>query len=179
MGAIWVTMTIWFWFLHRCTTLKFFELTEKVLVCLRCFGCMCWFPSCPVNSTNVHGLNLKGDLLYVIHSPTMTLESLPLIYLSATLWTGRGRRAHRVYRKVFGKWAVGFWKGGARGRPREGGRGISESVFVTVYFLLIQQEEAWVSECAKEADIPKDERLALTSDGEIRPLSYTSKGRRK
>lgn len=35
-----------------------------------------------------------------------------------------------------------------------------------------------MTECAKEVDIPKDERLTLSSD-EIRPLSYTSEGRRK
>lgn len=36
-----------------------------------------------------------------------------------------------------------------------------------------------MTECAKEVDIPKDERATLSSDKEIRPLSYTSEGRRK
>lgn len=36
-----------------------------------------------------------------------------------------------------------------------------------------------MTECAKEVDIPEDERLTPTSDGEIRPLSYTSEGRKE
>lgn len=50
-----------------------------------------------------------------------TLDTLHPIYLLASFWTGRGRRGDGVYRKVFGKWAVGFWREGAR--RRLGGEG--------------------------------------------------------
>lgn len=44
---------------------------------------------------------------------------------------------------------------GERGRVGDlGGRGISESTFVTMHAFLIQQEGERVKECANEVDIP-------------------------
>lgn len=145
----------------------------------RCFWgvlveCAGFLPAKPVQL--MCGLNSEGCLFYIINSPAVTFGTLHPVYLLASFWTGRGRRWDRVYRKVFGKWAVGFWSEGGAWATMVGGRGISESAFVTCTLFLIQQEGEWASECAKEVDIPKDERLTLTSDAEIRPLSYTSDG---
>lgn len=107
-------------------------------------------------------------------SDAITLAALRSTYLLASyLWTGRGRQEDYVYRKVFGKWAVGFWREGAR-RRLWGGRGISQCVFVTLHPLLVRQEGEWVTECANEVDIPKDERLTPTSDKEIRPFKLSA-----
>lgn len=62
---------------------------------------------------------------------------------------------------------LGFGKSGRVGDVKEGRRGISKSAFVDMHLLLIQQEEEHVTECAKEVDIPKDQRLTLASDNEI------------
>lgn len=73
---------------------------------------MRWFPSCHTSSINMCGLNMK--VICSTSSTVITLDTLYSIYLF--LWTRRGCRGHRVYRKVFGKWAVGFWREGARRR---------------------------------------------------------------
>ncbi|KAM7383393.1 hypothetical protein PAMP_003049 [Pampus punctatissimus] len=89
--------------------------------------------------------------------PAMTVNTLDTIYLLASVRRREVGEEIMFIGKCSENGPLGFGERGARRRP--GGRGISESVFVTVHPRLIQQEDERVTECAKEADIPKDERL--------------------
>lgn len=58
---------------------------------------------------------------------------------------------------------------GERGRVGAlGGRGISDSTFVTCTLFSYNRKES--DRMCEEVDIPKDERLTPTSDCEIRPF---------
>lgn len=92
----------------------------------RCFWCVLvecagFLPAKPVQL--MCGLNSEGCLFYIISSPAVTFDTLHPVYLPASFWTGRGRRGDRVYRKVFGKWAVGFWSEGGAWATMVGGEG--------------------------------------------------------
>lgn len=134
--------------------------------------------SCPsTSSTPVRGS--EAWRLFVLHDPQSTHDPR---HTATHLPVGHILNRERFDAKMvfIGNCSenepLGFGEGVRR---RSGGRGISESGFVAVHPLLIQQEGAWVTQCAKELDIPKDESFTPTSDKEIRALSYTSDSRRK
>lgn len=121
---------------------------------------MRWFPSCQTSSIKECGLN---------HPQSCDNRRYTTPHLPFGPFLNRKRSTRRLclsesVRKM-GRWVL------ERGRLR--------ICLRHLHPLLIQQEGERATECAKEVDIPQDERLTPTSDSEIRPLSYTSKGRRK